>query len=198
MSDINHQALEGINHIQMLVGRNILLFQEVELLLKDINHLRYGAGVESKLLERKKRIDEMSLGRLSDSTVLNKIDFKLSVKNDTDFHYKYDILKDYEPLNSAVKFFNDINADRNFLVHNFITKWNLDESESRTKAIEWLTTQYDASYSQKEVLVTSLNIINRRIDIINEYFNTEEGMKLWDEFLSSDDEPQITFTFQEK
>ncbi|MDO9233988.1 MAG: hypothetical protein Q8S46_06180 [Methylotenera sp.] len=80
MNDINPKALEEINHIEMLVGRNILLFQEVELLLKDINHLRYGAGTENNLLERKKKINELSLGRLSDTSVLTKIDSKLSVK----------------------------------------------------------------------------------------------------------------------
>ncbi|MES2181114.1 MAG: hypothetical protein V4493_03335, partial [Pseudomonadota bacterium] len=79
-----------------------------------------------------------------------------------------------------------------------IAKWNIVEPENSSKAIEWLTSQYHASFYQKEVLVSSLNIINRRIDIINDYFNSEEGVKKWDEFLSSDDKPQITFTFQEK
>lgn len=198
MDDVNLQALGEINYIEMLVGRNILLFQEVELLLKEINHLRYAAGTESNLLERKKKIDELSLGRLTDTAVLNKIDSKLSVKNDTDWFHTYNLLSDYEPLDTAIKFFNDINADRNFLVHNLIAKWNIVEPENSSKAIEWITSQYHASFYQKEVLVSSLNIINRRIDIINEYFNSEEGVKQWDEFLSSDDKPQITFTFQEK
>jgi hypothetical protein len=198
VSDINPKALEEINHIEMLVGRNILLFQEVELLLKEINHLRHGAGTENNLLKRKRKINELSLGRLSDTSVLNKIDSKLSVKNATEFYHTYDLLKDYEPLNAAIKFFNDINADRNFLVHNFIAKWNLAEAEVRIKAIEWLINQHHVSFSQKEVLVLSLNIINSRIDIINEYFSSEEGMKQWNDFLDSNEEAHISFTFQEK
>ncbi|MDP1573272.1 hypothetical protein [Hydrogenophaga sp.] len=120
------------------------------------------------------------------------------MKNDTDLYHTYDLLKDYEPLNAAIKFFNDINTDRNFLVHNFIAKWNLDEAEIRTNAIEWLINQHHVSFSQKEVLVLSLNIINSRIDIINDYFNSEEGKKEWNKFLDLNEEAQISFTFQEE
>lgn len=194
MDDIDPQVIEEIRHIQMLIGRNILVFQNVEHLLKEINHSREGAGTAKNLIQRKMKIDELSLGRLSDETVLQKIDSKLNAKKDDDFHFSYEILKDDPKLNSAIKFFNDINDDRNLLVHNFTTKWPLNKSENRRQAKNWLLKQYDAIFAQREILVESLNIIDERQNVISNYLNSEEGKKSWDEFMISDSqEIQLIF-----
>jgi hypothetical protein len=196
MDDIDPQVLEEIRHIQMLIGRNILVFQNVEHLLKNIHYFRQGAGTENNLAKRKIKIDELSLGRLSDKTVLNKIDSKLSSKSDSELHWSYDILKDDQALNSAIKFFNDINDDRNFLVHNFTAKWPLDETENRAQARTWLLSQYDAIFAQRGVLVTSLNIIVERTNAMSEYFNSDEGKKALEKFISSEESQDVTFTFR--
>ncbi len=195
MNDIDPVVLEEIRNIQMLIGRNILVFQNVEHLLKNIQHFRQGAGTASNLAKRKVKIDELSLGRLSDETVISRIDSKLNAESDTEFHFSYDILKDNIALNSAVKFFNDINDDRNFLVHNFTAKWKLDNSEDRDQARNWLLSQYDAIIAQKKILVTSFNIIVERSNAVSEFFNSSEGQKAWNEFIISEESQGMTFTF---
>ena len=127
---------------------------------------------------------------------MNKIDSKLSSKSDSELHWSYDILKDDQALNSAIKFFNDINDDRNFLVHNFTAKWPLDETENRAQARTWLLSQYDAIFAQREVLVTSLNIIVERTNAMSEYFNSDEGKKALEKFISSEESQDVTFTFR--
>lgn len=195
MDDIDPQTLEEIQHIQMLIGRNILVFQNVEHLLKNIHLFRHGSGTAKNLAKRKIKIDELSLGRLSDLSVISRIDSKLSSKNESETHFSYNILKNDPTLDSAIKFFNNINDDRNFLVHNFTTRWPLDKSENRVLAKDWLLNQYDSIIAKKEILVTSLNIIAVRTNAMSEYFNSDEGKKTLEQFISSEESQDMTFSF---
>jgi len=58
--------------------------------------------------------------------------------------------------------------------------------------------QYDAIFAQREVLVSSLNIIVERTNAVFEYFNSDEGKKAWEEFICSEESPEVTFTFSMK
>ena len=188
MSEIKPEVLAEIRNIQMLIGRNVLVFQNVERILKFIHNFRNGSGTFEILLKRKVKIDELSLGRLTDESVLKRIDSKLNKQSDTELHFAYDILSDYEALDFAIKFFNDINDDRNLLIHNFTSIWPMDKSENREKAKNWLLDQYKAIFAQREVLVSSLKLIVERTNIVGEYFSSNEGLEDWLEFLASDEE----------
>ena len=106
MNDIDPQVLEEIRHIQMLIGRNILTFQNVEHLLKCIHHYRQGSGTVNNLAKLKIKIDELSLGRLSDEAALTRIDSKLNSKSDSEFHFSYEILKNFIAAFKAKLSFN--------------------------------------------------------------------------------------------
>lgn len=194
MSEIDPQVLAEIRNIQMLIGRNILVFQNVEHILKVILHLREGSGTVNNLAKRKTKIDELSLGRLSDQSVLRKIDSKLSAQSEKDLHITYGSQYEDHALDSAIKFFKDINDDRNLLVHNFTIRWPLDKSKNREKAKSWLLNQYEVAMAQREILILAMKDFEERTNAVDNYFKSEEAKKVWEDFLASDSET-ITFTF---
>ena len=71
-----------IRNIQMLIGRNILVFQDVEQKLKLILNFKKGSGTIENLIKRKEKIDQLSLGRLTDESYLKKIESKLTINEE--------------------------------------------------------------------------------------------------------------------
>jgi hypothetical protein len=191
VNEIDPKVLAEIRNIQMLIGRNVLVFQNVEHILKLIHQFKNGSGTFKNLLKRKEKIDELSLGRLTNDSILKKISSKLNSKSDKDIYISYSTLPDDKALNFAIKFFNDINEDRNFLVHNFTVKWKLDNPDHREEAKNWLLKQYQTSIEQREVLIIAMQQIVERTSAMNDFINSEEGRKVLSELKASE---EVTFS----
>ncbi|MFA6040234.1 MAG: hypothetical protein WC733_01895 [Methylophilus sp.] len=171
---ITSEEITEIRHTQMLIGRNILLFQNIEHILKVIIYFGSGSGTPSNLIKRKNKIDELSFGRLTDINLLEHIESKFNVESNSEITLSYDFLPDDHDFVDTLKYLNKHNDDRNFLVHNFCQRWQLNRSDHREEAMHWLTTQYNSIFEKREVLVkTLLKITERTKDWLAD-INSEE------------------------
>ncbi|WP_047540626.1 hypothetical protein [Methylotenera versatilis] len=193
MKDISAEDLAEIRNIQMLLGRNVLIFQNVEHILKLIHQFKEGKGTFENLHNRKKKIDELSLGRLTDETYLKKIDSKFNKEESDQYYFSYNSLPDNEALNTTIKFFNDINDDRNFIIHNFCKRWHLDHKDHRVEAKNWLVKQYDDVLANRAVLIDVMQMIVSRTLMMNEFVNSSEGVKALEELEIASNYEGITF-----
>lgn len=180
----------------MLIGRNVLTFQYIEHILKLIHHFKSGSGTFKNIQKRKNKIDELSLGRLTDESFLKRIDSKLSAKIDKESYFSYSALPDDVELNAAINFFNGINDDRNFLVHNISTKWQFHNAVHREEAKNWLLKQYDDVMKHKTVLESVLNTITERLKAFDEYIYSDEGKKALDEITKVKNNEAFTIVFE--
>ena len=183
MSEHEPEFLAEIRNIQMLIGRNVLVFQNVEQLLKVINNYKKGSGTPENILKRKSRIDELSLGRLTDPKVMEKIDTKFNKQDKNNLYINFENLINDQELEKSIKFFNDINDDRNLLIHNFTAKWPLDKVDNREAAKQWLLNQYETIIKHRDILVTSCKLIVEGTNIMNDFYKSEDNIKIVNNYL---------------
>lgn len=167
MSEIQPEELAEIRNIQMLIGRNVLIFQNIEQILKLINHFGKGRNNFTNLSKRKEKIDQFSFGRLTDKKRLKEIDSSLKYESNKEIIFSYDFLPDDKNFNDAVKFLNSKNEDRNLMVHHISQRWQFDNADHREEAKNWLTNLYESVFEQRKILVDTLYLITQRYD---EYF----------------------------
>lgn len=165
---------DEVHEIQRLLGRNVILFQIIEKILKRIHHLKKGSNSFNNLKKRHDAINRLSLGRLTDNEVISKIDSKFKYDETKELVFSYDFLPDDESLNKSIIFLNSKNEDRNFMVHLLLDKWDFEVDSDRTEAKQWLLQLYEESYKESLILAEILKKI-------------EDRTKEWSEYIYSDD-----------
>jgi len=173
MSDLSKMQDE-VHEIQRLLGRNVILFQIIEQILKKIHHFKKASNSFDNLKKRHDAINRLSLGRLTDHEVINKIDSKLKYDKTKDVVFSYDFLPDDESLNKSINFLNSKNEDRNFMVHLLLDKWDFQVESDRRESKEWLLKLFEESHKESLILAEILKTIEDRTKEFNEYINSNE------------------------
>jgi len=166
------------------IGRNVLLFQQVEHMIKYLIANGQASGIISELIENQEQrtssvkkqtmgmlagqyLDEIHLGRAEDTErqeELKEAYFSFSFKVDCDSDY-------YETRKQALASIVD---DRNDLIHHLLPKFNPHSIESCIEVDQYLD-------QQREKLLPELDLLKNMVE------NLQEGRKAIGEFLQSDE-----------
>ena len=136
-----------IEEIQHLIGRNILAFQFIEILLKDINLKKNGKGTEKELKNKKKKIMKMSLGDLVNHKKLQLLDSNINLDDGnlelTDPILSFNFLPDTESLEQLQAKLSELSTDRNILVHKLRFNFKVETNLGKIDAKHFLNHQYE-------------------------------------------------------
>lgn len=136
------------------VGRNLLLFQQIEHLLKAIlTHHRISATATAKDLqaaqdEQGNSVQAKMLGQLVEK--YGKEVFQTTGENLPEedrptgwASYSYTISADQEFIDSLLRDLKQMTEARNELVHHFLPRWQPDSPGTMAEALAWLDAQRD-------------------------------------------------------
>lgn len=184
------------NEVHRKLGRNIILFQKIELLLKFLlaNSKISGYLDELKIIqERQNKIfEKQTLGQLANQFVENiifssgKIDDEPNVLKakgiwisiDCKFSSDSTVYEDYEQEKKSLGL---IVAERNELVHHFFLKWDLTLVDGWNSAEHYLDKQYEKIKNEFQRLKVLAELLEEGRKDIGNFMKTDEG-KAWLKF----------------
>ncbi|MBD9361479.1 hypothetical protein [Methylomonas fluvii] len=185
--DIN---LENLNkEVQRKLGRNVLLFQQIEYILKyiliysDLSVWNSGDGLKSNLEEQKQRFSKLSLGQIAKQF----IDSTFSLESDSGEeeaelnYYRVFARIRNSPFVCDIDFFNErknelaaLIDERNELIHHFLPKWNWEDYASLSKAEIYLDQQRERVFPEYELLKSVVESFHSSREELVEYIRSDE------------------------
>lgn len=166
----------SINEIQQLMGRNLITFQSIEILLLDIHLKKSGRGNEKDLIEKRKKLEKMSFGDLTNSKAIDKFNTNNDHANESfekEVIIDFNFLGDEEYFNVLLKKLSRYCVARNHLVHKFQLNFNLKDNQDKVSAKKLLNQQYTELEPLKEELrEISKGLTTRRKEFL-EFINSD-------------------------
>lgn len=154
------------SEIEQLIGKNLITFQSIELLLISIHSLRGGRCTESSLKKKKKKISKMSFGDLIDDKQIKKLDLSDDYEEIDEVIFNFDFLPDDQTLKELQSKLKKFSTSRNELVHKFQRKFNLMSAQGKLDAKSYLCEQLTYLTPLKEELRhIAQTLIIRRVDM---------------------------------
>lgn len=164
----------SVNEIYELIGRNIIVFQSIEIFLTKIHTMKGGKGTEKDLNVKKKKISKMSFGDLIDEKQINRHDKDYEDVDSPKVIFSFDFLPDINILNDIQQKLKKFASSRNQLVHKFQYKYNLTTKEGREEAKEVLDNEYKQLAPLKEELRNILKVLANRTEDYIATMNSDE------------------------
>jgi hypothetical protein len=149
------------NVVHQKIGRNVVLFQEIELLLKHLaatGHVSgYASEIQTIIKQQVASIHKQTMGQVVGRFVENTYSEAEDVTNESEelkeawlsFGFKIRGEDIYERRKKAL---TSIVAERNELIHHFLPKWDWNSIDNFREAEEYLDRQYDTILSEFENL----------------------------------------------
>jgi hypothetical protein len=179
------------NEVHRKLGRNIILFQKIELLLKFLlaNSKISGYLDELKIIqERQNKIfEKQTLGQLANQFFENIIFSSTKIDNEPDVLKGVWISFDCAfPNDSTIheeqkKSLASIVTERNELVHHFFSMWDLTLLNGWKSAEHYLDKQYDKIEKEFQHLKVLAELLEEGRKDIGNFMKTDEG-KAWLKF----------------
>ncbi|MFO1432126.1 MAG: OST-HTH/LOTUS domain-containing protein [Candidatus Competibacteraceae bacterium] len=155
------------NELHRKLGRNIILFQKIELILKTLlargQISGYASELNMTLEEQVTAVGKQTMGKVVKGVLENIFSdsdkskdkpeelkepwLSFNLKIQAEYQYDADIL--YEKSKNRLA---SIVAERNELVHHFLLKWNFNSMESFSSAEQYLDQQYERILPEFEYL----------------------------------------------
>jgi hypothetical protein len=193
----NNIALDNLlNEVQRKLGRNLILFQCIEHMMKDmlinqeITISKNEVGFISNQQVRKDTFTKQTMGQISkqffsdtfrhfgqnyndESTEDSDVDLS------TKFKMKHEIECNKDFIEERAQKLDEVINERNELVHHFVPKWNFDDYESLHAAENYLDRQRERALPEFELLKSlSQNFMDSR-KLLAEILNSDEGFNLF-------------------
>lgn len=168
------------------LGRNLLLFQKIEHLLKYLllTHKNEGTVETLKvtLQQRQDRISKKMLGHLVEeygNDVLQDAGEKVPEEERPDdwFSFTFRVSGDTEFVESMRRDLKLMTEERNELVHHFLPRWQPDCAERMNEALAYLDTQREKVLPMHEHLRTTANHVLQSGQHFLEFVNSAEYEK---------------------
>lgn len=167
----------SMSEIQQLIGRNLITFQSIEILLQDIHLQKGGKGTEKELNNKRKKIKKMSFGDLTNIKIINKLDTNIDLDNES-IEIETNIINfsfgNHQYLNELLKKLKQYSLARNNLVHKFQLIFNLKDSRGKSDAKNLLEQQYILLEPFKEELKEISQALTIERKVILDFLNSEE------------------------
>lgn len=164
-----------IAEVQRKIGRNLLLLQHVETMLKTLLTQSRLAGATPEALERnraerKKLIESSTLGMLAGKfTTEVLVGMPMDPDENEDepkflegyVSFKYELTAEKDYVAQRTRSLQLIVDERNELVHHFLSKWNLMSEESAQAATLHLDQQHLRVAAEAKTLKSNLEALQR-------------------------------------
>jgi hypothetical protein len=175
-----------INEVERKIGRNVLLFQRLEAVLKFMlthgNHSSYVSDIQAHHERKLASIGKQSLGQLVGQFNANVLSSSGEIPNepkelkDAWFSLNFKVTSDSSFRADLEKSLGMVVAERNELIHHLLPRIDLTSTHGARAAIEYLDQQHEKAlrtYSQLEVLATDLLDLRQTLA---EYCASNEGV----------------------
>lgn len=166
------------------IGRNLLLFQKLEGLLKFILTNGaidgYGSELEARREEKGAAISKKTMGQLVGDFVKGHLGPEASEREgpaelqEVWFSFRFGVEADeafYEQRRTSLA---DIVAERNELIHHLLPRWNTTSSNSTQEVAEYLDRQREKALAEFEVLRGMVKSFEEGSRALTEFFASGE------------------------
>lgn len=165
------------------VGRNLLLFQQVEGLLKVLLASHKGSGslldFKARQEDQEKRINKQMLGQLMEkygTEVLQDDGVELTEEEESEdsVSFFFRIQCDGELLESVRRDLKLVTKERNELVHAFLPRWQPDSPEKMTETLSYLDDQREKVLPILEHLKATIAKMKQSRTLMAEFIASDE------------------------
>lgn len=178
---------ELVKEVERKIGRNILLFQQLEYLLKDIvangQISGFSSELESNIATRKSCIDKQTMGKLVGQFVEShnptRDDFSTEADELTESYISFDfrVVTDENYYKEKKESLSRIVLERNNLVHHLLPQLDLNSFESCKKVEINLDEQADKTRSEISNLQSLAKALSDGRKALFDYLASNEGKK---------------------
>ena len=178
------------NILYQKIGRNVVLFQQIENILKYLlGHIQiegYASEIQAIGEQRSARISKLTMGQTVGQFVKN-------VYAESENHWSHtnapeDLREPWLKFGFTIqgeglyerrrKALASIVAERNALIHHIMPTWNLESEDSRLEAEEYLDLQYDRAVSEFNYLKEEVNQLLHNIKVLADFMQSGEYKKM--------------------
>lgn len=169
------------------IGRNLLLFQQLEGLLKFLLMNGaidgYGSELQARREEKGAAISKKTMGQLVGDFVKGHLGPETSRREapaelrEVWFSFRFDVEADQEFYEQRRTALADIVAERNELIHHLLPQWNLTSSDSTREVAEYLDRQREKGLAEFEVLRGVVKAFEEARRVHADFLASEEGEK---------------------
>ncbi len=164
------------------IGRNVVLFQKIEWILKylaaNANIEGYASEIQTIAEQQAARINTQTMGQLVGRFVENTYTESENLTNAPEdlkepwLTFGFTIQGEglYERRKEALA---SVVAERNALIHHFVPTWNWESKESSREAEEHLDRQYDTSVAELKGLQEEANWLQQQRKALAEYMRSD-------------------------
>jgi hypothetical protein len=188
---------ETKNELFRKIGRNMLLFQQIEHILKHLVSssnltISLGDNTGNNYLSKKASIKKQTLGQVIGRFFGEMHVAPLSLPEsepsapDTAISFSFKIQLDQEALEGRKEVLAKLVEERNELIHHFLQQYNLQSFEDCNSAHLYLDNQEERIRSELEYLKNLISHSNEAKNSLINFINSEEGIKFFTQ--SSSDE----------
>ena len=185
---MDEQLETARNECMRRIGRNMLMFQRVEQLLKlllaNSSLEGYGKELESKKANRVSNISSMTMGQLSNeyfNSIFDTSEHELPPNEDPSQPYlsfKYSVQRSEERINAEKQYFAELVKERNELVHHLLPKYDPNSLQSIEELSASLEMQRERFLPALNNLTTLCEAQLKIYQLISEFFQSEAGRRL--------------------
>lgn len=175
--------IELKNEIHRKIGRNVVLFQRIEMILKFlltiVNHSGYLTELPAILEQRKAAIGKQTLGQLTGQFVESTFGTPKETTINSEelreiyFSFRFNIKRDDAVYEERKRELASIVDERNDLIHHLFSKWNLGSSEGIKELEKHLDQQQEKLLTELENLKSYFDTVSGQLD----FLNSDEGKK---------------------
>jgi hypothetical protein len=176
-----------IDEVLRRVGRNLLLFQQIEMMLKALlsstGVAGYASEITPKAAQRAKDVAVKTLGQLAQQyhdEILGRDDRESSGPSDLKepwFNYGFAIEADDAVIERDKVVLDALVTERNDLAHTFLTRWKASSSASTQEALGYLDAQRERAIPVRDRLKSALEALNEGRRQTAEYLMSNEGSR---------------------
>lgn len=167
------------------VGRNLLLFQQIELLLKELLSKTgiegYLSEIPLKLTERAKAVQGKTFGQLAGLYTEEIVGpegpegSRPGDRREIYAKFSFKIELDSEALEQERALLDSLVLERNHLAHTFLTSWKPDSSKSTQEALKYLDAQRERAVPVRDRIAAMLKTLAEGHKEQAAYLMSEEG-----------------------
>ena len=188
MEKVSHLS-EAREEVMRKIGRNVILYQEMELMLKHIlsaySISGYAGEIESNTKNRREQVRRKTFGFLTENYLVNtNKEYKTPIVNlseDKKFYFDLNLNIECDPAYFARKrqSLKTIVKDRNKLVHELLMDFDLNSVEGCFKTETFLDAQYDKLIPEHNQLKRFIQRAEEGLKNLSEYVKSEQFKEDW-------------------